>query len=76
MSRKSRTLEKSVGVSGKQPPRLRLWADDSDYAKRLEKNLVDRGYVVHKILTGSEEPLLTNGLIYISGYNYIRLRFL
>lgn len=65
----------NVGVVSDRP-KLSLWADSSNYAAELESKLRQKGYDVVKILTGSSEPVLSDGAIYVSGYDSIHYRFL
>ena len=56
------------------PPEPRLYADSSGNAKLLEEKLRQKGYAINKILSGSNDPMFTDGSIYVWGYENIYRR--
>jgi hypothetical protein len=50
---------------------VKLWSDNSNDSKLLQKILEDKGYTVKHILSASPEPVLREGSNLISGLGRI-----
>lgn len=51
--------------------KVTLWSDSSSEAKMLEERLQERGYVVERVSSGAETPIVRFGYLSISGYSKI-----
>lgn len=52
-----------------------LWSDHSSEAIKLKDQLQEVGYTVKTILSGSSEPVISCGSMYVMGYARIRSLF-